>query len=233
MAMLSTVAFAAQVEVVAKVLNFDNQPIQGASVTYIIDGENRSGGLTNSEGLASSTRVEEGKSGKITASKSGINSTVDFVAPTPPPNGQYIHTVYLDAENGGNGNDDPPVFSNIPDQFLDKDDDFHNNIIDLWAFASDDEDSDDELRFSISQSDNDFINCYIDNRRFIDCTVIDEDEAGTVTLTVEVTDTDGQSDSENFRLIFEDEDAFCSEIDIEDDELSIFENRTTTHDIRV
>ncbi|MBI4044114.1 MAG: hypothetical protein HY392_00205 [Candidatus Diapherotrites archaeon] len=235
MAMLSTVAFAAQVEVVAKIVrSSDSQPIEGALVTYTANGNNYSGGTTDSQGLAHHIFLEEGTTGEITAIKSDfIDNKVSFRVPSPPPNGPFIETVKLVSDNGGNSNDDPPVFSNIPDQFLDKDDDFHNNIIDLWAYASDDRDSDQELDFDLSQSDEDFIECFIDDDRFIDCTVIDEDEAGTVTLTVEVTDTDGQSDSENFRLIFEDEDAFCSEIEIENDELSIFENRTTTHDIRV
>ena len=237
MAMLSTVVLAAQVEVMAKVLNSsNNSAIEGASVTYIIDGTSFSGGTTNFEGLASPIFIEEGKTGEITASKNGfVSSRVSFRVPSPPLDQEFIQVVYLSDDDGDNGDDDSPVFNNIPDQFLDQDDDFHNNIVDLWAYASDDEDSDSELDFDLSQSDNDFIDCFIDDDQFIDCTILDEDKAGTVTLTARVTDTDGQSDSETFRVIFEEDnsDAFCSEINVEDDEVTIFDNRTTTHEISV
>lgn len=235
MAFLSTAVLAAQVEVKAKVLDSsNNNAIEGASVTYRVSGTDYSGGITNFEGLASSIYLEEGTSGQIIATKSGFNTaTVDFRVPSSGP---FIQTVYLSDQDGDtDGDDDAPIFSNIPDQFLDEDDDFHNNIVDLWAYTSDDEDSDSELDFDLTQSNDDFIECFIDDDRYIDCTILDEDEAGTVTLTVRVTDTEGQSDSETFRVIFEEEDGdtFCSEIEFEDDEVTIFDNRTATHEISV
>ena len=112
MAMLSTVVLAAQVEVVAKVLNSsNNNPIKGASVTYIIDGTSYSGGTTNFEGLASPFLIEEGKTAELTASKNGfVTSRISFRVPSPP-NGQFIQIVYLSEGNGDNdGYDDSPIY---------------------------------------------------------------------------------------------------------------------------
>tara|TARA_Y100000310_G_C20702595_1_gene831338 strand:- start:6943 stop:10434 length:3492 start_codon:yes stop_codon:yes gene_type:complete len=98
-----------------------------------------------------------------------------------------------------------PVLSGIPNVDLDENDGAQDNLIDLYAYAFDNEDSESELTFDIiANSDSGLIYCDIDQDRYIDCDPPRFDSSGSNTITVEVTDTDGLSDTDSFIIIVND-----------------------------
>ena len=95
---------------------------------------------------------------------------------------------------------DMPLFSTIPNQFVNEDTGFVNNLVDLHLFASDEEDSDAALTFSIvSQSNTGVISCSMDSNRFVDCTT-QPNQTGASDITVRVTDTGGLTATKAFRV---------------------------------
>ena len=63
-----------------------------------------------------------------------------------------------------------PIISGIPNFTIDEDSNAQDDLVDLFDFASDIEDSDEELTFSIvEQTDSGLIFCSIDNDRYVDC----------------------------------------------------------------
>lgn len=93
----------------------------------------------------------------------------------------------------GTSENNHPVIE-IPDQEVEAGDDFE---LDLWDFASDIEDPDDELDFSITfQSNTDIMDCWISSDRFLRCSTAQQ--SGTSALTVKVEDTEGAWDTDTF-----------------------------------
>jgi len=77
---------------------------------------------------------------------------------------------------------------NIPDHILPYNSGFHNNMIDLWVYADDDETIDPLLDFTlVSQTNPEIVECLIDNDQFVDCTV-KPFISGDSYVTIEVTD---------------------------------------------
>jgi hypothetical protein len=94
---------------------------------------------------------------------------------------------------GGN----PPDIHGIPDQYVNLGETI--NPIDLYSYASDMEDPDDLLYFSVeSQSDTNVIYCYIENNRYLKCE--SSQNSGYSDITAKVTDTSGLSDTDTFRI---------------------------------
>lgn len=87
----------------------------------------------------------------------------------------------------------PPIFSSIPEKNLRDNEGAATRIIDLWAYASDNEDVDkSRLTFTIpSQSSFSTLNCFIDAGRYVSCDAPSRGRTGTNTLTIQVRDSQG------------------------------------------
>jgi len=91
-----------------------------------------------------------------------------------------------------------PSLSDLPDQTLSTND-RADNAIDLWAYADDAEDADDELTFTISNTPADGAGVIIDGNRYIDISPA-TDWTGETEVEIEVEDTGGLTDSDTFRV---------------------------------
>lgn len=93
-----------------------------------------------------------------------------------------------------------PELSNLPDRELEEDSGDNDEIIDLWGYASDDESSDSELDFSIiEQTNTGLVTCSISSDKYIDCEV-EDGETGVSYVTVQVTDPQGLTDTDTFKI---------------------------------
>jgi VCBS repeat-containing protein len=93
----------------------------------------------------------------------------------------------------------PPVISGLPDISLDEDTSLDNEI-DLWAYASDAEDPDIDLAFSIVGNTNPDCGVSIDiDNRYIDISPT-PDWNGYSDVTIQVMDTGGLTDTDTFRI---------------------------------
>lgn len=92
------------------------------------------------------------------------------------------------------GVNDAPVFTTIPDQTIDEDAGFVDNLVDLHFFASDEETPVvSSLTFSmLSQSDTTAVQCSLDSNRFIDCTTV-QDQIGSSVIKVKVQDPESSA----------------------------------------
>jgi hypothetical protein len=96
-----------------------------------------------------------------------------------------------------NNTNNPPIIAGLPDQTITVGQTIP--VWDLFTFASDTEDSDSDLTFSIdSQSNPDVINCYVTGNRFLECGA--SQKAGYSDVTVRVTDTCGLSSTDTLRI---------------------------------
>ena len=93
----------------------------------------------------------------------------------------------------------PPVLENIPDQNFVAGSGFQDNIVDLFTYASDAQDSDAQLSFAIiSQSNTNVASCSVDSDRYVDCSI--GSAIGSSDITVRATDTGGLTDTDVFRI---------------------------------
>ncbi len=94
---------------------------------------------------------------------------------------------------------DAPTLS-IPDQNVDEDAGFLDNLVDLLSFAFDEETSLVNLIFSvITQSNTNVVDCSLDSNRFIDCTT-KQDQNGFSDVNVRVQDESSLSTDNTFRV---------------------------------
>ncbi len=102
-------------------------------------------------------------------------------------------------------NSSAPDIHNLPDVQIRENSDSDTRIIDLFDYASDNEDSDSELSFRITnQSDSGLIYCFLESDRHVSCDAPEQDETGTNTVTIKVRDLDGREDSDSFNVrVFE------------------------------
>ncbi|VVB99578.1 Uncharacterised protein [uncultured archaeon] len=101
---------------------------------------------------------------------------------------------------------DSPAFSTIPELRVSQTAGPTINAVDLWQYASDAEDTDANLTFSMSQSDSTLINCYIQNdasskNRYIGCSSPSPGRTGINTITARAIDTNGQSATATFNAV--------------------------------
>jgi len=79
----------------------------------------------------------------------------------------------------------PPILADLPDLCVEKG--FNDDLIDLSTFVSDPDDDIDHLTFSIiSETNDDVIDCLIDQYNNIDC--LAEEDSGVSQVTVQVND---------------------------------------------
>jgi len=95
----------------------------------------------------------------------------------------------------------PPVLSGLPDKNVDEDTTPPANWIDLWSYASDIEDTDEQLTFSIqSQSNSALISCNILGDRYLNCNKPSLNQNGYSDVIVKVTDTAAATDTDTTRI---------------------------------
>lgn len=92
----------------------------------------------------------------------------------------------------------PPTIAGLPDQVLPVNTNL-NNAIDLYAYASDAEDADSALTFTINNSPNSSAGVSIDSNRYIDI-FPSTGWTGVTNVEIKVTDTDGLSDTDTFQV---------------------------------
>ena len=91
----------------------------------------------------------------------------------------------------------PPQISGIPDYNVQVGNTIE--LIDLYPYASDAEDPDADLVFSIdSESEPSVIDCYVTNNRYVGCG--SAQQTGYSDITVKVTDSQGLWDTDTFRI---------------------------------
>ncbi|MDP2907920.1 MAG: Ig-like domain-containing protein [Nanoarchaeota archaeon] len=96
-----------------------------------------------------------------------------------------------------------PELNNLPDKELEEDSGDNDKIIELWDYASDDESSDSELDFSITdQTNTNLVTCSISSDRYIDCEV-EDGKTGISYVTVQVRDPQGLTDTDTFKVTVE------------------------------
>ena len=82
-----------------------------------------------------------------------------------------------------------PVVSGLPMIELSAGQTF-NNVIDLWAYTTDDVDADSDLTFQIISQSDPIANVTIDSNRYIDINPTDSGWEGISVIKIRVTDTD-------------------------------------------
>ncbi|MBS3097669.1 hypothetical protein J4209_02630 [Candidatus Woesearchaeota archaeon] len=113
-----------------------------------------------------------------------------------------------------------PTLAGIPNQQTDEDT-TPTWQIDLWSYASDNEETDDQLSFSVSsQSNPGLISCSISSNRYLSCGAPAPNQNGYSDVTVQV--SDGLlTDTTNFRVTVNQVDELCSDgIDNDGDSLA-------------
>jgi hypothetical protein len=92
----------------------------------------------------------------------------------------------------------PPGIAGLPDQMVPKNGSA-NDAIDLWDYASDTQDSDSDLIFTISNSPDPNAGVTIDSNRYIDINPV-FDWTGTTDVEVQVEDTGSLTDTDSFQV---------------------------------
>ena len=92
-----------------------------------------------------------------------------------------------------------PVLT-IPDQAVNEDAGFIDNLVDLWSYVVDDATAAVNMVFSvIMQTNANIISCSLDSNRFIDC-VTQSNQNGFSDVTVSATDEGGLTTMDTFRI---------------------------------
>ncbi|MBI2578074.1 MAG: hypothetical protein HYW26_00005 [Candidatus Aenigmarchaeota archaeon] len=112
--------------------------------------------------------------------------------------GESSWTTQNDAITVSNNN---PSISGIPDKSTDEDTTPPDNWIDLHNYASDAEDGDSSMTYTIiSETNAALIDCSIVSNRYVDCGTPAQDQYGYSDVTVRTSDTDGGTSSDTFRV---------------------------------
>jgi len=232
------------VQVNVKVVNSNNgSGISNANVYINALNNTYQLGTTDSQGMTSGVFLPAGTNGTAFANASGFSSNSSSF--TVQSTGMQTIQINLSPTSSPPSGNDAPSINNLPNRHFEENSGFHNNTIDLWDFAFDDEDSDSELSFSLSQSNTGLIFCYIDEDRFVDCQEPNNNDTGDSTITVTVRDTSGLTDSDTFTIFVEDDgfddddddgssgNSMCSDIEISTENIFVQEGRTITKQIEV
>ncbi len=95
----------------------------------------------------------------------------------------------------------PPIIDNLPNQTTKMNTPLPSNFTNLWDYTYDAQDPDNKLSFSVnSQTNSNLINCYIFGNRYINCSAPKINSWGYNDVTIKVTDTDGMTDTDTFRI---------------------------------
>lgn len=134
-----------------------------------------------------------------------FNNTDDDLMTYAIPNGQSMHApgpiaMGILYDVGWPLENTPPTLSDLPNQTLTPGQS-KDNAIDLWAYASDTQDGDEVLTFSITNSPPLTVGVTIDSERYISITPT-ESFTGTFPVVVEVQDTEGLTDTNSFTITF-------------------------------
>ena len=136
-----------------------------------------------------------------------FNGTANDLMTYAIPNGQSMHApgpialgILQDIGWPFPADNAAPVLSGLPDQAL-APGEASDNAIDLWAFATDDVDTDADLVFTITNSLPLTVGVTIDSDRYIDITPA-ASFTGTFPVVVEVMDTGGLTDTDSFAITF-------------------------------
>ncbi len=93
----------------------------------------------------------------------------------------------------------PPTLAGIPDQTLSVGES-RDSAVDLWSYASDTQDADSSLVFSITNSPPAGAGISLDTNRYIDINPV-VGWTGTANVVIQVQDTEGMTDTDTFRVI--------------------------------
>ena len=138
-------------------------------------------------------------------------------------------TFRITVNDSGNGGDsDAPNISGLPDRTVEENAGYSSRLIDLWAYTSDDQDSDSQLDFMIdSQSNTNLIYCQIVDDRYFECEPPRRNTTGSSTIRIEVEDSDHNTDTDTFVITVKSEDeGFCSDITVGTRTVTMSENDT-------
>jgi hypothetical protein len=130
------------------------------------------------------------------------SETVTFTATDSEGLTVFDSAVFIITQCASSSNTAPEL-NNLPDKELEEDSGDNDKIIDLWDYASDDESSDSELDFSITdQTNTNLVTCSISSDRYIDCEV-EDGKTGISYVTVQVRDPQGLTDTDTFKVTVE------------------------------
>ncbi len=94
---------------------------------------------------------------------------------------------------------DTPRINSLPTLYISQNSGYRSNVLDLWNYAYDSQDSDDMLSFrATGQTNTGLIYCLVSQNRYIDCEAPYQNSTGTSTVTVQVEDSAGRSTSASF-----------------------------------
>lgn len=149
--------------------------------------------------------------------------------------------VVVEVFSEGAGGSDAPTLSGIPDVEIMENDGGSGRLLDLFNYARDGQDDDEELDFRIaSQSNTSLVFCRIVSDRYFECEAPRENSTGESTITIEVEDTDNETDRENFRVSINntgssnnDGDTICGGITFDAPDMAVNENSKTTRAITI
>ncbi|MBN2127474.1 MAG: hypothetical protein JW703_03740 [Candidatus Diapherotrites archaeon] len=129
------------------------------------------------------------------------NGTHNIYFSAVNPDGEVttdLRTIYVGINPNENNS---PELSSLPNVYIRENAGYSSNLIDLWNYAFDEEDSDSELSFRITnQSNSGLIYCRIQSNRWFECDAPSSNRTGTNYVTIEVKDTGNLTDSETVRV---------------------------------
>lgn len=148
----------------------------------------------------------------------------------------FVVRVLDSGSSGTSRSDDAPSIFGLPDVTIRENSGYRSNLVDLYRYANDDEDSDSELDYRIiSQSNRNLINCLIAGDRYLECEAPRNNSTGTSTVRLEVEDTAGHTDDDLMTIeVVSDGSGNCSDITVNTKTIYMDEDDTqrVTFDIR-
>ena len=199
---------------------------------------------TNNSLISCSIRTESSTSRFFNCSAPSSNdtgtNTITLRATDPQGNSDTeTFSVFVESE-GNQGN--APIFSGFHDITLEENQEAELRIFDLWSMTTDNDTVDDRLDFSITQSDPNLVNCFIEDdagfERWFSCNAPKDDRVGTNTIRLTARDPEGHSSTETFdvRVVSDNgngNDGVCGDLDIQTDDVRVSEGRSRTFFIEV
>ncbi len=214
---------------------------------YASDNESASSqlsfGLTQTNASLMNCFIESNRYVSCNAPSQNTNGTNTITIRVEDPQGASASdsaNITVNRDNSGNDGSDAPRISGLPDVRIPENAGDRSRAINLFGYASDDQDSDSELDFRISrQSNTGLIYCFIDDDHYLSCEAPREDETGTSTITIEVEDTDGQTDSDTLAVRVGagsgngNGSGVCGDIELTASNLTVPENSRKLHAVRI